>query len=180
MTTPLQRARFGFSFAAFALLAGCVDSYATRADQAPIGPLERPAVIDPKDGSCHARATTPALIETVTEQVMVQPADVLSDGTVQSPAVFRTVTRQRILRERREVEFEIPCANIQTPEFIASVQRALVARGYYTGPVSGVMDARTARAVGRFQTANDDVQTQQITLKTARRLGLVALPRETL
>ena len=177
MTTPVSRALFGFGTAAFALLAGCMDSYATRADQDPIGPLERPAVVDPQLGSCYSRTTTPALIETVTEQVMVQPASVRSDGSVESPAAFRTVTRQRILRERREIEFETPCDNIQTPEFIASVQRALVARGYYMGPITGTMDARTARAVGQFQTANGDVQTQQITLKTARILGLVALPR---
>ena len=179
MTTPVSRALFGLGTAAFALLAGCMDSYVTRADQDPIGPLERPAVVDPQLGGCYARATTPALIETVTEQIMVQPASVRSDGAVQSPAAFRTVTRQRILRERREIEFETPCASIQTPEFIASVQRALVARGYHTGSITGTMDARTARAVGRFQFDNGDVQTQQITMKTARTLGLVALPRDT-
>lgn len=180
MTIQVPRALFGLAAAALALLAGCTDSYATRADQTPIGPLERVAVVDPQGGSCYARATTPAVIETVTEQVMVQPASLRSDGTVESPAAFRTVTRQRILRERREIEFEAPCAHIQTPEFIASVQRALMARGYYRGPVTGTMDARTARAVGQFQTANGDVQTQQITLKTARTLGLVALPRDML
>lgn len=152
----------------------------SRADSDPIGPLAEPVVVDATIGTCFARATTPAVIETVTEQVMVQPANVLSDGTVQSPAAFRTVTRQRILRERREVEFETPCADVQTPEFLASVQRALLARGYYRGQITGVMDRRTADAVQRFQAGQDDVNTATLTLRTARTLGLVALPRDQL
>ena len=169
---------------ALALLAGCMDSYATRSDQTiatdAVGPLTTPATVDPTQGTCFDRTITPAIIETVTEQVIVQPAVVRSDGSVESPAVFRTVTRQRILRERREVEFETPCADIMTPEFIASVQRALLARGYYRGSINGVMDARTSAAIERFQTDRDDVPTSVLTLKTARTLGLIALPRDQL
>lgn len=175
-----QCAAFGLIFA----LSGCMTAYVTRAPSSPaeaaIGPLENPATVDTATGTCFARTTTPAIIETVTEQVMVQPAVVRSDGTVESPAAFRTVTRQQILRERREVEFETPCAHIQTPQFIASVQRALLARGYYRGPINGVIDPRTASAIERFQTAQDDVPTGTLTLRTARTLGLVALPRDQL
>lgn len=171
----------GFSLGlGLAVLAGCMDSYATRADQTPIGPLADPVVVDPAVGTCFERVTTPAVIETVTEQIMVQPALVRSDGSVESPAAFRTVTRQRILRERREVEFETPCASVMTPEFIASVQRALLARGYYRGPISGALDSRTGAAIERFQTDQQDVQTRVLTLRTARALGLVAQARETL
>ncbi|MCF2870154.1 peptidoglycan-binding protein [Octadecabacter sp. G9-8] len=183
MTTHRPRTRrYVGAGLALALLAGCMESYATRSDQSisasqTIGPLTEPAVVNSADGTCFARATTPAIIETVTEQVLVQPAVVRSDGSVQSPAAFRTVTRQQILRERREVEFETPCATVQTPEFIASVQRALVARGYYRGAINGTLDPRTSAAIERFQTDQDDVHTGQLTLKTARTLGLVALPR---
>lgn len=183
-------AKFAFPRASAALglvvvLGGCMDVATTRSAQNPatqdtIGPLERPAVVDAIVGTCFARATTPAIIETVTEQVMVQPAVVRSDGTVDSPAAFRTVTRQRIERERREVEFETPCDSIQTPEFVASVQRALLARGYYRGAISGQIDTRTANAIERFQTDQDDVHTGTLTLRTARTLGLVALPRDAL
>jgi len=83
------RAALGLSVA-FGLLASCMESYATRSDQTPIGPLERPAVVDSAVGTCFARATTPAIIETVTEQVIVQPAVVRSDGSVETPAAFRT------------------------------------------------------------------------------------------
>ena len=111
---------------------------------------------------------------------MVQPAIVRSDGSVDSPAAFRTVTRQQILRERREVEFETPCAPLMTPQFVASVQRALIARGYYRGSINGTLDARTTAAIERFQTAQDDVHTGTLTLKTAQVLGLIALPRDAL
>ena len=167
------------------LMTACTDSPPTRAGTAPavdanIGPLERPPVVDPAVGTCYARDTTPAVIETVTEQVMVQPAIVRSDGSVESPAAFRTVTRQAILRERREVEFETPCRDIMTPQFIASVQRALLARGYYRGSITGEVNSATSRAIGRFQTDQGDVATDVLTLRTARTLGLVALPRDQL
>jgi peptidoglycan hydrolase-like protein with peptidoglycan-binding domain len=84
------------------------------------------------------------------------------------------------MRERREVEFETPCAAVMTSQFIASVQRALIARGYYNGAIYGRVDERTATAIERFQTAQGDVQTSTLTLQTARTLGLVAQPRDTL
>ena len=174
--TPSLFMGLGLSF-----LASCMEApQVTRANSDPIGPLAEPATVDAQSGTCFARATTPAIIETVTEQVMVQPASVRSDGSVDSPAAFRTVTRQQILRERREVEFETPCASLMTPQFIASVQRALIARGYYRGSINGAIDARTTTAIERFQTAQGDVHTGTLTLKTAQTLGLVALPRDQL
>lgn len=161
-------------------LSGCMEAQATRAAQSPVGPLANPAVVDPTVGTCYDRVTTPALIETVTEQVMVQPAQITSHGSVETPAAFRTVTRQHIVRERREVEFETPCNSLMTPEFIASVQRALLARGYLRGQISGNLDRRTKAAIERFQIDQDDVHTNVLTLRTARTLGLVALPRSQL
>ncbi len=178
-TTP--QLRLAVAALGLAALLGCNDTGVTRAGHDPaIGPLETPVVVDPAQGTCYDRATTPAVIETVTEQIMVQPAIVRSDGSVETPAAFRTVTRQRILRERREVEFEVPCAQVQTPEFIASVQRSLLARGYYRGAITGVIDARTRAAIQRFQTDQGDIDTGLLTLRSARAMGLVALPRSDL
>ena len=180
MTKPNAR----FLVLALLGLSACNPGMVTRAPgdaaTAAIGPLETPAVVDASTGTCFTRDTTPAVIETVTEQIMVQPAQVHSDGTVLSPAIFRTVTRQRILRERREVEFETPCAGVMTPEFRASVQRALLARGYYRGPIDGDLTGQTASAIERFQADQGDVATATLTLQSARSLGLVALPRDTL
>lgn len=180
MQTPFRHRACGvLAGLALGALSGCMEADVSRSAQAPIGPLANPVVVDPAVGTCFERVTTPALIETVTEQVMVQPAMVRSDGSVESPASFRTVTRQRILRERRVVEFETPCASVMTPEFIASVQRALLARGYLRGAITGTLDRPTTAAIERFQIAQDDVHTNVLTLRTARTLGLVAQPRQT-
>lgn len=125
-------------------------------------------------GSCWGREVSPAIVESVTEQIVVQPAEVLTDGTVVKPAVYRTEIRQQIVRERRETWFETPCAPVLTREFIASLQRALAVRKLYRGPVSGEMDSRTRAAIRRYQKP-EGLDSGILSLETARRLGLVAV-----
>ena len=127
---------------------------------------------DAVDGACYGKDVTPAVIETVTEQVLVQPPQIASDGAVIAPAAYKTDTRQRIVQERQEFFFEVPCPDQMTPEFIASVQRALEVRGLYRGTATGELDAKTRRAIRQFQLPgfNSDI----LTMDSARRLGLVA------
>jgi hypothetical protein len=127
---------------------------------------------DADPSACYANEATPAVIETVTEQVMLQPPQITSDGHVREPAVFVTETQQRIVEERRELWFEIPC-QLRTgdSDFIASLQRALAARGQYSGPVTGVMTRRTLRAVRAFQ-APQGLDSGILSLAAARQLGL--------
>ena len=132
------------------------------------------------EGKCYGRDVSPAVIETVTEQIMVQPAQVTSDGAVLSPAAFRTVTRQHIMRERREVLFETVCPAAMTVEFVSSLQRALTARGYFSGEITGYMDADTSSALQKFQRQQDGVDSPLLDVRTAQALGLVALTREQL
>ncbi len=127
-------------------------------------------------GSCWGKDVTPAIIETVTEQIMLQPAEVHSDGSIKQPALYKSETRQMIVRERKEIWFETPCDAELTPEFIASVQRALAARGLYRGAINGEMDARTRRAVRAFQ-APQGLDSGILSLAAARKLGLVAIKR---
>jgi len=124
--------------------------------------------------SCWGKYVTPAIIETVTHQVMLQPAEVLADGTVTQPAVFKTETRQDIARPRHETWFETPCDNDLTPEFVASVQRALAARGLYRGSTNGEMDRATQTAVRRYQKPQG-LDSGLLSLAAARQLGLVAI-----
>lgn len=156
--------------AALLMLSACATAPEV-ARSAPLG-----AALDPRpeDAVCLGRALTPAVIETVTEQVLVQPAVLTADEQVLEPARFRTVTRQRILKERGEVEFEVPCPDRMTTEFVASLQRALKVRGYYTGPITGRLDAPTGRATRDYQVARGDHDTPILTLASARALGLVA------
>lgn len=126
-------------------------------------------------GTCWGKQVVPAIIETVTLQVMMQPAEVLVDGTVISPAIFKTETSQQIVRERKETWFQTPCDATMTPEFIASLQRALKVRGLYRGAITGETDARTRAAIRRYQTPLG-LDSGILSLAAARKLGLAELP----
>jgi hypothetical protein len=125
-------------------------------------------------GTCWGKVVTPAVIETVTDQILMQPAQMRDDGTVIAPAVYRTETRQDIVKERKVTWFETPCPADLTPEFVASVQRALTARGYYRAAITGQMDGRTRTAIRRYQ-ALEGLDSGILSLAAARRLGLVAV-----
>ena len=121
---------------------------------------------------CYGRDVSPARIETVTHQVMLQPAEVTVGGRVTAPAVFKTETQRRVLRERREVWFETPCPPVLTEAFVGTLQRALKARGLYAGRITGRMDDRTLRAVRAYQ-APKGLDSAVLSMKAAREMGLV-------
>ena len=124
------------------------------------------------EGVCWASDVTPMVIETVTEQVMVSDARHDKDGRVVSPAVFQSETRQNIVQDREQVWFRSPCPQEMTVDFIASLQRALKARGLYVLPLTGEMDAPTRAALRRFQ-AERGLESDRLSLGAARELGLV-------
>ncbi|QYX56929.1 peptidoglycan-binding protein [Roseovarius sp. SCSIO 43702] len=127
-------------------------------------------------GTCWGKVETPAVVETITEQIILQPAETLDDGTVLRPAAYRTETRQAIVEERKITWFEAVCADDLKPEFVASVQRALQVRGLYRGAITGQMDARTRAAIRKFQ-APDGPDSGLLSVDAARQLGLVAVER---
>jgi hypothetical protein len=134
---------------------------------------------DGPEGACWARDLTPAIIETVTEQVMVKPAKPAADGTEIVPASFRTITRQNIVQDRSEVWFRTPCETEQTVTFIATLQRALKARGYYDAPVTGTIDRATRVAIRRYQEPRG-LDSEILSLGAARDLGILAVDIDTL
>lgn len=125
-----------------------------------------------KEGECWASSVTPAVIETVTEQVLLTEEVRDESGAVIEPATYQTHTQQRMVQEREEVWFRAPCDADMTAQFVASVQRALKARGIYQEAVSGVYDAATAEAVRRFQEPKG-LDSPVLSLAVARDLGLV-------
>jgi len=125
-------------------------------------------------GTCWGKDETPAVIETVTEQMAVRPAAKTGDGAVATPAAYETKTRQKIVAPRRDTWFETPCEEQLTPEFTASLQRALKVRGHYRGPVTGQMDGRTRTAIRAYQKPQG-LDSAMISLATARQLGLVTV-----
>ncbi|OWU72600.1 peptidoglycan-binding domain-containing protein [Marinibacterium profundimaris] len=125
-------------------------------------------------GTCWDRVVSPAVVETETAQVLVEPAQLRDDGSVAQPASYRTETRQQIVRERQETWFEALCADALTGEFVASLQRALQVRGIYDGPITGLVDTTTREAVLAYQ-LQDGLDSGTLSLRTARELGLVAV-----
>lgn len=128
------------------------------------------------EGACWERAVTPAVIETVTEQVLATPERKAPDGAVIEPASFRTETRQRIVTERSEVWFETPCEGVMDVEFVATLQRALKARGLFTAPLTGMLDAPTRAAIRAWQRPLG-LDSDVLALASARAMGIVAVPR---
>jgi hypothetical protein len=129
------------------------------------------------EGRCFGRDITPAVIETVTAQVLDKPAILAEDGAILSPAVYRSEITQQITRERQEVAFETLCPPAYTVDFVQTLQRALKARGYYAGEVHGHLDAATGRAVQEFQ-RTDGPDSPLLWIATARELGIVELSPE--
>jgi hypothetical protein len=126
------------------------------------------------DGLCYGRDISPAVLETVTAQVLDAPAVLAPDGAVVTPAIYRSVIRQEIVRERQEVAFETVCPPAYTLAFVETLQRALAVRGFYNGPLTGVMDIATGQAVQAFQRQTGP-DSPLLSIATARALGIVAL-----
>lgn len=127
---------------------------------------------DANPSSCYGREIEPAVIETITEQILVEPEQLDRDGNVRRPAVFVTATEQRMVAERTETWFETPCAmQTEDRDYIATLQRALAARDYYAGPITGVLDRDTVDAVRAYQ-APQGLDSGVLSLAAARQLGL--------
>lgn len=127
----------------------------------------------PEPGQCWAQQTRPAIIETVTEQVQVHAEQRdPKTGAVLRPASYRTMTHQQIVSDRAEQWFRTPCPETLTPDFIATLQRALRARGLYRGLATGELDDATERALRAYQTPRG-LASNSLALGTARELGLI-------
>lgn len=129
------------------------------------------APLDTREGSCWARDETPATIQTTTQSTLVKPAEIDADGTQISPAEYRTETRQEIVQQRDEIWFETPCSESIGEDFILNLQRALKVRGYYDGPINGMMDASTRSSVRKFQQVQG-LNSSILSLEAARQFGL--------
>ena len=125
------------------------------------------------EGQCWSSDTAPAVIETVTEQVQVRPERRDGAGNVTQAAQFQTRTAQRMVSDRAIVWFAAPCPAEITVGFVASLQRALKARGRFFAPVTGAWDDETLAALQKFQRERG-LDSPVISLAAAQELGLVA------
>ncbi len=139
--------------------------------------IERPP--DAVAGMCYGKEISPAIFETTTEQVLARAARYGDDGSLLEPAAYRTETLQKIVQERADIWFEVPCGPEKVGDFTASLQRALAARGHYRGRITGELDPRTRHAIRSYQLQHG-LDSNKLSLASARRLGLVAIDRESL
>jgi hypothetical protein len=147
-----------------ALVAGCAADH-------------RPEVQTDPAGGCFATEPVPAIYERIPGEILVVQAEIAEDGTVIRPPIYRRALVPRVVRPRDEMRFATPCPPALTPDFIASLQRALAARGLYGGAATGRMDATTRAAIRRFQRERG-LDSGTLSLETARSLGLIAIPRD--
>lgn len=89
------------------------------------------------------------------------------------------VARQQVVRPAEDRLFAVPCPEALTADFTASLQRALAARGLYSGPVTGQWNAETGAAVRRFQ-APLGLDSAVLSMDAAQQMGLVVVPRAAL
>lgn len=129
---------------------------------------------DARPGACYGKDVTPAVIEQVTHQKLIKKPEIAPNGNVLAPAQYETVTENRIVEGREDIFFETPCPPRWTPDFIASVQRALALRGLYQGPPSGTLDDTTRRAIRTFQ-LQEGLNSTILSIESARKLGLVEI-----
>lgn len=152
----------------------------TPSGMAPPGPVDLGAGLVarssdvPPPGGCWSAETVPAVFETVTEQVLVEPERRAPDGTLIRAAAFRTDTRQRMVSDRQAAWLQIPCAWDLGPDFVTTLQRALKARGLYLLPLTGELDGPTRTAIRAWQRPRG-LDTDTLALQTARALGLIAV-----
>ncbi|MEP1356193.1 MAG: peptidoglycan-binding domain-containing protein [Tateyamaria sp.] len=165
------------AFAAALFVTACAENAAvTSSNIDPVSLATSPPGAEP--GTCWDKTVSPAIVETVTRKVLLQPAQISSDGRIQAAPVYKDETYQEVVKPREATWHEIPCAADLTPEFVSSLQRALGARDYYRGPVTGELDNATKDAVQRYQ-RDEGIENKTLSVATARRLGLIAVPRET-
>lgn len=130
----------------------------------------------PGMGGCWHESLRPALFETVTEQVQTAPERRDAAGRLLAPATFRSEVHQSQLRPRQSIWFRTLCPQdgLQDPIFLASLQRALKARGLYAGQIDGQMTAQTGAAVQAYQ-SHSGLQSPVLSIAAARALGLIVI-----
>ena len=125
------------------------------------------------DGTCWAHDMIPAVYETTTEQSLVTAERRDAAGNILSPAIYKSVSHLRVLQDRRDIWFMAPCPDQVTPGFLATLQRALKARGDYTLELTGVMDTGTTEALRKYQ-ADNGLDSPLLARAAAEQLGVLA------
>ncbi len=161
---------------AIGVLSGCMEIQITGIRDMSASDIEPIQPPDAEPGACYGKEISPAVVETVTRQIKTRDASYADDGTLLTPASYRTETFQKIVTERADIWFKVPCQEDKVDAYVASLQRALSVRGYYRGKITGELDLRTRKAIRRYQKPRG-LDSNKLSLDSARSLGLAAVER---
>jgi len=164
-----MRAYTKFLATSLACVAACTGTQAPIVAEMPV--IEQATIETMADGRCFTFAPGPTRTETVVVTVQTAPEQRDASGAITQPAIVRSEEREQIVPAGPDVRFEVVCPQNLTQGLVASVQRALSARGAYAGPVNGLLDAGTQKAILVFQSRNG-LQSGTLSIATAREFGL--------
>ncbi len=143
-------------------------------------------------GDVFCMTATPPRYRTITKRVMVTPA---TTKKVVIPAVYKTVKVRKMIQPPQEKRISIPeeyqtitrrekvsdghmewrpvlCQVNMTSAKIREIQKALKAKGFYRGPIDGVVGSQTITAMRAFQKAKGLTSTRFFTIETITALGV--------
>lgn len=118
-------------------------------------------------GTCWARERVAA--------EAARPADPETDPTG-APEPLRP---RKPVKPGQIIRFPTPCPDVTDSAFIATLQRALGARGYYHGAATGQMDAATRQALRAYQDRRG-LPSGTLSIGAAREMGLIITPLDLL
>jgi len=101
----------------------------------------------------------------VTKRVIDQPERVVE---IPVPATFKNEEERVLVSKGSTVWTQVLCDVNATPDVVRTLQRALETRGFYKGPIDGVIGPLTRNAISGYQNGQSEV----LSLDSARKLGL--------
>jgi hypothetical protein len=123
---------------------------------------------------------TPAVTRTVSIPATYKKIQVKELVTAASekrtlvPAIYKTVTTKKVASNGRMEWRSILCETNMTHLRISEIQQALKGKGFYRGPIDGVIGKQTIAAVNSFQLENNLPVDKYLNVKTLDALGIAA------
>jgi hypothetical protein len=122
------------------------------------------------DVPAHTREeVVPAVYKTVARQVVETPA---TTREVEIPAVYDTNSTTVKVGEPSVEWRSILCETNATPAKLREIQRALLAAGFNPGPIDGVIQEQTMRAINAYQGSRGLAVDPYLNLETVQSLGV--------
>jgi hypothetical protein len=122
------------------------------------------------DVAAHTREeVVPAVYKSTTRQVVDTPA---TTREVDVPAVFDTNSSIVKVSEPSVAWHAILCETNATPDKLREIQRALQAAGFNPGPIDGVIQDQTMKAINAYQAAKGLSVDPYLTIETVSSLGV--------